>query len=278
MRVNGSFQETVSIHDRGLAYGDGLFETIRLHQHQPVLLDKHIERLAVGAYRLQIELDKDILMREITALVPEFPQQGVLKIVVTRGTGGRGYMPTGSPVPTRILSLHALPDFSDRQPEQGIKVFVCRQRLAHQAALAGIKHLNRLEQVLASLEWPDDSYMEGLMLDTAGNVIEGTRSNLFWVEAGQLMTPALSRCGVAGIMRHYLMENIAGITEVDDCDLARLCVADEMFFCNSVVGIWPVTSMRTGDTTVHFSAGEDNRVYSVLSGELFDSLLASTIR
>ena len=272
MPVNGSPLETIAINDRGLAYGDGLFETIRLHRHQPVLLDRHLDRLASGAERLGIACKRDKLEQEISQLSPEFPDQGVLKIIVTRGTGGRGYVPGNISEPSRILSLHAMPDYGDNDPVHGIGVFVCRQRLAQQPALAGIKHLNRLEQVLASLEWPDASFMEGLMLDTADNVIEGTRSNLFWAESGQLLTPSLANCGVTGIMRNYLMEKIGNVTEIAVCNLARLCAADEVFFCNSIFGIWPVGHLVSGDTRVSYPP--EKRLYSVKGAELFNALLS----
>lgn len=273
MLVNGSPCETIAINDRGLSYGDGLFETIRLHKHKPVLLEAHLDRLCSGARRLRIDVERATLIQEIDQLTASFPVAGILKIMVTRGTGGRGYLPNGISSSTRILSLHAIPIYDEGLPEAGISVFVCQQRLAHQPALAGIKHLNRLEQVMASLEWPDDSYQEGLMLDVAGNVIEGTRSNLFWSAGGQLMTPSLQRCGVAGILRQYLMQHIDHVLETDECSLAMLGEAEEIFFCNSVFGIWPVNRIQSGDSNMVFH--QDRRAFSVKARSLFADLLAA---
>jgi len=236
-------------------------------------LSKLRQQLAGAKRQMDDAAEVSKLEQEITQLSPEFPDQGVLKIIVTRGTGGRGYAPGNISEPSRILSLHAMPDYGNNNPAQGISVFVCRQRLAQQPGLAGIKHLNRLEQVLASLEWPDATCMEGLMLDTADNVIEGTRSNLFWSEAGRLLTPSLANCGVTGIMRNYLMEKIGSVTEITDCTLARICAADEVFFCNSIFGIWPVGHLVSGDTSVSYAP--EKRVYSVKGNELFNALLST---
>ncbi len=271
MPVNGEPQDTITISDRGLAYGDGVFETIRISNHKPVLLDRHLERLLLGTRRLKISLERTLLDQHVAQLIPKLPAQGILKIIVTRGSGGRGYMPTGITVPTRIFSLHELPDYSATQPSIGIDVFVCQQRLAMQPALAGIKHLNRLEQVLASLEWPDDGFMEGLMLDTSDHVIEGTRSNVFWAESGQLMTPALSQAGVAGTLRNYIMEVLGIVSEVEECTLDRLCHAEEVFFCNSINGIWPVNTLVSRDKRVRFDPV--NRRFCNSCAELFEKLL-----
>lgn len=258
MPVNGAPRDTIAIQDRGLAYGDGLFETILIHQHQPVLLDAHLKRLRTGAERLRINLDNSVLASEISALSPEFPAHGILKIIVTRGAGGRGYLPGPEMAATRILSLHPLPDYSARQPEQGIKAFVCEQRMARQPALAGVKHLNRLEQVLASMEWPGDEFLEGVMLDTADQVVEGTRSNIFWAESGQLFTPSMAQCGVAGIMRNYLMHTLGNVIETGDCTITRLGDADEVFFCNSVFGVWPLLTLQDGTSQIAFDPGRRN--------------------
>jgi len=273
MPVNGQPHESIATSDRGLAYGDGLFETILIHQGTPILLAAHLDRLEEGARRLKIPLDRGQLEAEIAELSANFPEQGVLKLMVTRGSGGRGYAPPDSPEPVHILGLHDLPAYPDNLFSSGIDVFVCQQRLARQPALAGIKHLNRLEQVLASMEWPNDTYMEGLMLDTEGHVIEGTRSNIFWVQDGELMTPSLSQCGVAGIMRNYLASCLGQVREVNDCSLAQLCEASEVFFCNSIFGVWPVRKIQSGDTEVTFPA--DQRHFSHVANKAVSELLAS---
>lgn len=273
MIVNGSSQDTIAINDRGLAYGDGVFETILIHRHHPILLQAHLDRLESGSSRLKISLDRTQLEQEIADYSPHFPEQGVLKIIVTRGAGGRGYRPLHSSDTTRILSLHSLPVYEGDPGNSGIATFICNQRLAIQPTLSGIKHLNRLEQVLASQEWLDESFMEGIMLDSNDNVIEGTRSNIFWSESGRLFTPTLSNCGVAGIMRNYLLNSIAGAAEINGCSLDRLVGADEIFICNSVFGIWPVRSIQAGSKTVALDVDGSEAKFTRQAQSLFQELL-----
>jgi 4-amino-4-deoxychorismate lyase len=134
------------------------------------------------------------------------------------------------------------------QNESGIRVHLCRLRLAHQPALAGVKHLNRLENVLARAEWSDSTIAEGLLLDQDGCAIGGTMSNLFIVEQGALVTPVLSRCGVAGVTRARVIDIAArsGVAcRVEHLPLQRVLDADELFIVNSVIGLWPVSRMGT---------------------------------
>jgi len=226
----------IPLADRGLAYGDGLFETIKVTAGKPCLLDKHLERLQEGCKRLCLHADvartADELLRFCTAL-----GEGVAKLVITRGDGVRGYAPTESPA-RRILLGSAMP----------IRLFPCQTRLAEQPLLAGLKHLNRLEQVLARSEWQSAGYAEGLLRDCNGRVIEGVFSNLFLVKDGLLLTPDLSRCGVAGVMRSLLLElaDKAHIpSSIRDIDCQQLQGADEVFTCNSLYGIWPVIALGT---------------------------------
>ncbi len=277
MIVNGSSQDTIAINDRGLAYGDGVFETILIHAHRPVLLKAHLHRLESGATRLKIPLDLLQLEQEIANYSQQFPEHGVLKVIVTRGVGGRGYRPANSAHTTRILSLHSLPLYEGDPAATGIATFICNQRLAIQPSLAGIKHLNRLEQVRASQEWPDESFMEGIMLDTNGNVIEGTRSNIFWSEAGGLLTPSLSNSGVAGIMRNYLLSNIPGASEISECSLDRLLGVSEVFICNSVFGIWPVSSIQTASATVALDIDGSDAKFTRQARRLFQELLKANV-
>lgn len=263
MLINGRRSTAVSITDRGLAYGDGVFETLRF-QHGRLLFESlHLQRLAAGCDRLGLQLDMAALRRELDSVLQSAPEAGVLKLIVTRGEGGRGYRPTASPA-NRILTLHPLPDYRAQQPEDGIRAFVCTLRMATQPALAGIKHLNRLEQVLASSEWSDDSFMEGLLLDHEDRIVEGTRSNLFLVKDGKVCTPALDRCGVDGIMRQVLLQDFAAAACTGDYTLADLHTADEVFFCNSVFGVWPVTTLQAGDQQLAWKVGSCARRAQVL--------------
>lgn len=244
MLLNGQPASEISLLDRGLAYGDGLFETILVHQGNPVFLARHLHRLQHGCIRLGMQLDINALQQELLqVLALPASRNSVVKVIVTRLAGGRGYRP-GSSGCNRIITLHAAPDHQSRQPGQGIAMFVCKQRLARQPVLAGLKHLNRLEQVLASQEWPAETFMEGLMLDTEGLVIEGTRSNVFAVIYGKLLTPDLRHCGVAGVMRGVLLEKFAGDVGIASFTLDQLKRADELFVCNGINGVWPVTELH----------------------------------
>jgi 4-amino-4-deoxychorismate lyase len=243
--VNGVPAESVSVRDRGLAYGDGLFETISIRQGRPRLLDRHLQRLHLGCQRLQIALDMDLLRMEISGFALQVGQ-GVAKLIITRGDGVRGYTLPPQQQTLRVLMSSSLPDYPAANAEQGVKLFPCVTRLAEQPLLAGIKHLNRLEQVLARAEWQGAEYAEGLMRDQSGRVIEGVFSNLFMVSSGQLLTPGLQRCGVAGVMREEIMERAKGLgihCEVRDINHAELLSADEIYLCNSLYGIWPVREL-----------------------------------
>ena len=178
MLLNGQPATAISLQDRGLAYGDGLFETILIRNGKPLLLDEHLVRLQRGCAVLGLEPDVIALHHEISMLLAQpAARDSVLKIMLTREASGRGYRPLTAAC-NRLLTLHAAPDYRANSPEQGIAMFVCKQRLARQPVLAGIKHLNRLEQVLASSEWPDDSFLEGLMLDP---LVESGRHTFMFV-------------------------------------------------------------------------------------------------
>ena len=167
--------------------------------------------------------------------------------------GARGYAPAKNSIPTRILSITPFAPYPDEFYTQGVRLRVCDLRLAHQPRLAGIKHLNRLENVLAAAEWDDAGIAEGLLLDVADNVTEGTRSNLFMLRDGELQTPDLSRCGVAGVQRERVIEwaSAQGMPcRIGQFGLAELLAADEIFLVNSVIGLWPGRELQ-GHTWNH---------------------------
>lgn len=254
MLINGESVTTVPLNDRAFSYGDGLFETIRYCNGRLLFEDLHLQRLASGCARLQLPYDPLALEREMErALQLSKEPDGILKIIISRGSGGRGYRPPQQGA-NRILTLHPLPDHGT-PPEQGIKAYLCKQRLAVDGALAGIKHLNRLEQVLGAGEWPDGDFTEGLMLDANGYVTEGTRSNLFFVRHGRLHTPDLSRCGIDGIMRQVLLQRYGDRAETGFYTLADLHLADEVFVSNSVIGVWPLLSLHAGADRIEWKLG-----------------------
>lgn len=245
--VNGAENDAIPVHDRGLQYGDGLFETLAVLEGSPREWERHVRRLVWGCARLGIPPpDLEQLQRE-TLCVCKGAARAVLKLIVTRGTGARGYRPSRHSEPTRIVALYPWPEHPPSWADEGIAVRVCITRLACNARLAGIKHLNRLEQVCARSEWDDPEIAEGLMLDTQGCVIEGTMSNLFIVRGGRLTTPDVSQCGVAGIMRERILElarRMGVPCDITTVTLEAVKAAQGAFLCNSIVGIWPIRELN----------------------------------
>jgi 4-amino-4-deoxychorismate lyase len=242
MLVNGQPSETVFALDRGLNYGDGLFETIRFVGQKAPLWGRHMQRLRWGCERLLLPApDVDQLWQEAMQVTLGL-SDSVLRITLTRGMGERGYAPPSSPSPTRIVVAFPMPDMAVEVHRQGIRVLVCRMRLAEQPLLAGIKHLNRLEQVLARAEWNDAFIAEGLICDSAENVISATAANLFAVVDGLTVTPALDRCGVAGVARAELLDALPN-AQVRDLPLSECLRASELFLSSSVRGILPVQAI-----------------------------------
>ncbi|MEJ2590891.1 MAG: aminodeoxychorismate lyase [Candidatus Thiodiazotropha sp.] len=246
MLLNGLPADQIPLSDRGLQYGDGLFETLAVVDGIPRFWDRHMNRLARGETALGFPIiDKALLRREADE-VCRSKTRGVLKIVLTRGSGGRGYRPPEPCEPRRILSLHDWPDYPERWYRDGIALRVCHMHLGRNRRLAGIKHLNRLEQVLARREWDDPEIAEGLMLDGRGNVISGTQSNLFLIDNGALSTPDLTYSGIAGIMREVIIgcaERLGLTVRIEAIDLERVKAAEALFVTNSLLGLCPVVSM-----------------------------------
>lgn len=242
--VNGEYENAININDRGLLYGDGLFETMAVRNNKIQLWESHWQRLELGCEKLSIELpDKQTIEKEISLLIKDnHDSQFVIKLIVTRGEGQRGYRFSNVQNTTRILSIHPWPDYPEKNQAEGVDVCYCETTLSVNKKLAGIKHLNRLEQVLARNEW-DDEFQEGLMLTEKGNVVDGTMSNLFAVLDNKLFTPGLNNAGVAGVMRKEII-NIAkekGFAVYEkDFTRAEVEQADELFLTNSLFGIWPI--------------------------------------
>lgn len=246
IRVNGMAGDVVPATDRGLAYGDGVFRTLVVRGGRPLRWARHYAKLAADAARLGIACPgTEALLEDVLAVSAEQGEH-VVKLIVTRGPGERGYRIPAAARPTRIVMSAPLPTYPGHDPGAGVSVRLCATRLGTQTALAGVKHLNRLENVLARSEWSGDAFAEGLMRDERGDVICGTMSNLFIVEGEALCTPHLGHCGVAGLTRELILERAAreGITcNVEAVPLERLLAADEVFLANSVIGVWPVRAV-----------------------------------
>lgn len=244
--VNGREGAMLDPLDRAAQYGDGVFRTLRLAHGQPRWLDEQLAKLAADAVRLGIAAPAEAVWRADLAQLAGRLSTGVLKLLLTRGTGARGYRPADAALPTRIMMHDPTPPMSDHWPEAGLHVRVCELRLSEQPRLAGVKHLNRLENVLARAEWDDPDIHEGLLRDATGHVVSGVMSNLFLWREGRLRTPRLDRSGVAGVTRARLMRRAAetGIAvEEADFGLDEVLAAEAVMLCNSVIGLRPVARL-----------------------------------
>lgn len=247
--INGEQKTTINIFDRGLQYGDGLFETMAVYNGVIYLWEAHWQRLLQGCKQLSIELpDKTTLEKEINLLCKQNKKQSqfIIKLIITRGEGERGYPYSDIQNVTRILTIHPWPNYPENYQTEGVTVCYCETALSENKALAGIKHLNRLEQILARNEWNTDEFQEGLMLSTQGYITDGTMSNVFAVKDDMLFTPDLSLCGVSGVMRKTIINisKILGLSVYEKTfTTTELEIADELFLSNSIFGIWPIKAI-----------------------------------
>ena len=254
--IDGVRGENLPADDRGLHYGDGLFESIGLRAGVVRFLEAHLARLASGCARLGIRFSSMAELRaEIAAALALAPPRAMLKIIVTRGSAmRRGYAPQGTESARRLMSLWpeaALPT----SVAEGVALHRATFTLADNPTLAGIKHLSRIENVMAAGEVAASGAFEALLLDGSGHVISGAMSNVFLVRDGQVLTPRLDRCGVAGVMRGVVLRECAslGITAEDRrVSLDALLAADEVFITNARVGVVPV--LRVGEHSFHMTA------------------------
>ncbi|PHS69872.1 MAG: aminodeoxychorismate lyase [Cycloclasticus sp.] len=239
MLINGKSATLLSPLDRGFQYGDGLFETILIESACPIFLVEHLARLEKGCEVLNIPMpDATLITDELYRVIANEPS-GVAKIILTRGIGTRGFLPPSSPEVTRVVSFNSsetpLP-----QKLSSIELTTCDINLSRQPLLAGIKHLNQLERVLARSSMAEIDRIEGLMLDTEDNVIEGIMSNLFIAKNGILKTPALKYCGVSGVIRNFLMTK-AKLGNIEcletELSLEDIRSADEVFMTNSLMPV-----------------------------------------
>ena len=249
--VNGEASSQTSALDRGLLYGQSVFETIAVANSKPCLLGLHLARLSLACNTLDIPIDLEAIKSDLEQVLVRIKgdsslnNRAVIRLTLTMGEGGRGYLNPSEPDCTRIVSVHHYPDHPTGNWLDGIKLGVASIRLSHQPALAGIKHGNRLEQIIARSQWQSD-WNEALLLDHNDNVIEATQSNVFIVKGNSLYTPCLELAGVAGVMREYIISkqhNLGLKFESVSLSLKELKEADEVFLSNSVIGVWPVKQL-----------------------------------
>jgi len=247
--VNGKKTNQVSTLDRGLLYGDSLFETIAIQNKQPLALEAHLQRLIRGIDKLGFnKVDILQLKNEIDHFI-ELLDSGkhVLRITITRGIGGRGYLPHPDMQTTRILSAHIWPE----KQKESLNMGLSEVKYAYQPLLAGIKHGNRLEQVLAAQAIPND-VDDVIMLDNEDNVVSASKGNIFFKTADTWLTPSIEYCGISGIIREEVVKvmNKHNITLlINDIPLTVLETKlsqgniEEAFICNSILGITPIETL-----------------------------------
>lgn len=240
--VNGAPPKASVLLSRALHYGDGVFRTLLRHEGHWLDFDRHYVKLVQDCRALGLDPPHvGQLEAELDALGGGRTQPVVGKIILARSGLGRGYAPAGR-LCERILLRYAAPRYPASLWAEGIHAIRSPVVLGVQPLLAGVKHLNRLENVLASRDWPP-GVQEALLCDTEGQPVCGTRSNLFWVRDQKLYTPRLDRCGVAGMMRGKVLDAARALglaAEAVSVPFAELASAQEVFVCNSLVGLWPV--------------------------------------
>lgn len=245
--VNGRPDALISPADRGLSYGDGVFRTLPVIHGKPQVWALHYAKLSEDCSRLSLSCPPaSELLEDIQQLYADHTS-GVAKIIISRGAGGRGYAVNPGMQSTRIVMRRAMPTYPAHYGETGVHLTLCNLRLAHQPRLAGIKHLNRLENVLARMEWQDPDIFDGVLLDQQGFVIEGTMSNMLLRFGSRLLTPDLSNCGVAGVTRDRILTLAPALgmqAAIADISLDQLMQADEIILCNSLFGAWQVASLN----------------------------------
>lgn len=246
--IDGAAGGAISPLDRGLHFGDGVFETIACRNGRPRFLSLHLERLAHGCRVLGFPPPAMPLLREEIERVAGAQERSIVKLIVTRGQAtARGYAVSGREQATRVVIRYPWPVENPVLQQQGVSVRVAAMRLGENPALAGLKHCNRLEQILARGEPGAAAAAESLMLSRSGNLVCGTMTNVFLVDGSpqspRLRTPAIDHCGVAGVMRRVVLREAtrAGIPTTE-CTLLPddLAGASEVFLTNARVGIWPV--------------------------------------
>lgn len=245
--INGQAVENIAASDRAVQFGDGCFTTARLWQGEVMMLEAHLKRLNEGCHRLLIQdVDWEALRREMM-MAAASRKEGVIKVILSRGSGGRGYSGSGCKQPTRIVSLSAYPAHYHQLRQTGAKLALSTIRLGRNPLLAGIKHLNRLEQVLIRTELEQTGADEALVLDTEGQLVECCAANLFWRSGKQVFTPVLSDSGVNGILRQWVIARLRQQgTPVNEVRMPPgvLNEADEVLITNALMPILPVSQIE----------------------------------
>ncbi|RPH23593.1 aminodeoxychorismate lyase [Buttiauxella warmboldiae] len=241
--INGEWTDNLPANDRAVQFGDGCFTTARISDGEVKFLDQHLLRLQQACEKLLIPFIEWSLLKSEMLQLAATEKQAVLKVIITRGSGGRGYSAANCQQPTRLLTVSGYPSFYTQWREQGISLALSPIQLGINPHLAGIKHLNRLEQVLIRTHLEQTPAQEALVLDSDGWLTECCAANLFWRKGSRVLTPYIDKSGVNGTMRQHIIACLAGtawqVTEVRE-SVAALAEADEVLICNALMPIVPV--------------------------------------
>ncbi len=246
--VNGVETEYIRADDRGLLYGDGLFETIAVQDSSPKLLQQHMQRLKTSATKLSIQgFDIENICKDIKLIISKSGlKEAIVRVTLTRGSGDRGYASLSTDANV-VISISPLPSSIMEKRSTGVEVIFSKHFLHKEPSLAGIKHLNRLLQVLVANEAVAEGADEALVFSEEGRIIEGGKSNVFFVFDKVIKTPRIEEYGVAGIVRQRIFDvaSKAGYRVVEaEINLDDLLDVDEVFLTNSVIGIWPISNLN----------------------------------
>ena len=254
--INGKFKDSISVYDRGLAYGDGFFETMlwdsfkdknKINVGVEFWL-RHLKRIKDGCRLMQINFptNDEIIGQRNKLLKASLKQKksGLLKMIITRGEGGRGYKFEKNMSPTIIFLSLQKPKIEKKHIKLGVTVKICETNLSKNTNLFGFKHLNRLDSVLARSEWEDEKIFEGVFVDSKQNILEGTMTNIFFVKKKTLITPPIIDSGINGVMRQVVIDNAKLFFDkviIKNINLSDVKKFDQMFLTNSVLKVMPVS-------------------------------------
>lgn len=245
--VNGQLQSWLPLDDRGFTLGDGFFTTIQIWKGRPLLWDLHQARLIASAERLQLTLAEPEKLHDRLLSCVAHVHHGSAKIIITRGSGPRGYGIRACQTPREIISVHDYPKLYQQWQQSGVSLAVCQGRLGASPLVAGLKSLGRLEQVLLKAELDARGAVEGLVLDMDDNIVETVTANVFWRRDSVVYTPDLQASGVTGVMRAWILQQLAQ-SGLECCQLraglVALQSADEVFISNALMEVVPVTGIE----------------------------------
>ncbi|NQY88817.1 MAG: aminodeoxychorismate lyase [Colwellia sp.] len=239
--VNGIEQNQIDIENRGLAYGDGLFTTAKIFDGRVQYLSLHIQRLLLGCKKLALFAPNKVELTEQLSQVAKQYNLAVLKVIITASTGGRGYARSTEPKSDLIIMVYDYPKHYDELARAGITLGNSKQQIGINPMLSGLKHLNRLEQVLLRQELANTKEDDLVVTNLNDEVIEATSANLFFWLNGKLCTPEITSSGVNGIMRQTILQKYPD-TLIKKVTLTELASSPAMFICNCVMGVMPVKS------------------------------------